>query len=50
MLETNTNTPEFKSLIKNLDNLAVIVGLYLIITWGYQGLSFIANGVSTLFS
>jgi hypothetical protein len=43
-------TPEAKSLIKNLDNLTIVVTIYLMITWGYAGLVFLASSVATLFS
>jgi hypothetical protein len=50
MRESINTTPEMKSLIKNLDNLLIVVTLYLIITWGYKGFEFLASSVATLFS
>lgn len=50
MKETFLTTPEARSLIKNLDNLTIIVTIYLMITWGYDGLEFIANNIRMLFS
>lgn len=50
MRETISTTPEMKSLIKNIDNLLIVVTIYLIIRWSYEGLEFLASSVATLFS
>lgn len=50
MRESINTTPEMKSLIKNLDNLVIVVTLYAIIKWGYEALQFLASSVATLFS
>ena len=50
MRETINTTPEMKSLIKNLDNLVIVVTIYAIIRWTYEGLQFLANSVAMLFS
>lgn len=50
MREPINTTPEMKSLIKNLDNLVIVVTIYAIIKWSYEGLQFLANSVQMLFS
>jgi hypothetical protein len=50
MKETVLTTPEAKSLLKNLDNLTIVITIYLMITWCYAGLQFIANSIGMLFS
>ena len=36
---------QITALIKSLDNLVTIVTMYLIITWGYQGLNFLMETI-----
>ena len=36
---------ELTALLKSLDNLVTVVTLYLIITWGYQGLHFLVESI-----
>lgn len=36
---------QLTALLKSLDNLVTIVTLYLIITWGYQGLHFLMETI-----